>query len=69
MKKVTYYLIADAITIDLYNEEGVEGLIDGDSNYSTFAFIEEETPSASLAYALEGDYYSIISKEEYEKLE
>lgn len=68
MKKVTYYLIADQDVIDLYDEEGVSGLIDDDSTYSTFEFIEGETPSVDLAYALAGDYYSIISEYDYQRL-
>lgn len=72
-KKKTYYLLGEA-AVGLYENEGIEALIEASQNnsgtgFGLFCFIEGETSSIELMEYANGWYdYTCITEEEYQKL-
>lgn len=71
-KKKTYYLLGEG-AVGLYNDEGIEALIEASQNndavFGLFCFIEGETSSIELMEYANGWYdYTCITEDEYQLL-
>jgi tellurite resistance-related uncharacterized protein len=71
--KETYYLIFNDDVADIWGrsntpEEFIQNCERDMESYSTFKFIEGKTKSIDFAEKIEGLSYSVITQEDYEKI-